>query len=79
MLRSAIERNLEIVGEAMVQLRKLDPALASHFSHVRDIAAFRNQLVHAYMTLADATVWSIVQTYLPLLLQEVAAALQRLG
>ena len=46
MLRAAVERELEIVGEAMSQLAKTDPALASRISEYQRIIGFRNVIVH---------------------------------
>jgi uncharacterized protein with HEPN domain len=40
-LRRAVERSFEIVGEALSQLRKLDPHSAAHFSESRKIIGFR--------------------------------------
>ena len=75
MLRAAVERQFEIVGEAMAQLARLDEDLAMRFSEHRRIIAFRNILIHGYAQVDDGVVWDIVQTRLPLLRREVAALL----
>lgn len=71
MLRSAVERQFEIIGEALAQLAKRDPALAVRIADHRRIIAFRNILIHGYADVDDALVWDIVQTRLPALRREV--------
>jgi len=51
MLRSAVERQLQIMGEALAQLARIDGALAAQVSEHRQIVAFRKVLVHGYATL----------------------------
>ena len=75
MLRAAVEREFEIVGEALSQLAQLDPAVADRISDYRRIIAFRNLLIHGYGQIDDRLVWDIVETKLPALRQEVAALL----
>jgi len=48
MLRSAVERQLMIVGEALNRLRKIEPELLASITDSRKIIAFRNILVHGY-------------------------------
>lgn len=76
MLRAAVERKFEIIGEALAQLVKLDDSPASRISEHRRIIAFRNILVHGYADVADRLVRDIVETKLPLLRREVAALLK---
>jgi uncharacterized protein with HEPN domain len=47
-LRSAVERQFEIVGEALAQLARLDAALAAQVPDLREIVSFRNILIHGY-------------------------------
>ena len=75
MLRSAIERKFEIIGEALSQLAKLDNDLARRISDWRDIIAFRNILVHNYAAIDHAIVWRAQTEQLPRLRDEVAALL----
>ena len=49
--RSAVERQLEIAGDALGQLRKLDPELFAQVPEGALIVAFRNVLAHGYATL----------------------------
>ena len=65
MLRSAVERQFEIIGEALAKLAKLDPVLAASLTDHRRITAFRNILVHGYADADDRLVWDVVETKLP--------------
>jgi uncharacterized protein with HEPN domain len=65
MRRLAVERAFAIIGEALVQLTRLDAALVSRITESYSIIAFRNILVHAYAQVDDRIVWGIVQTKLP--------------
>lgn len=60
-LRSAVERQLGIVGEALAALRRVDPALAAEIPELPRIVAFRNILVHGYATVDDRLVWGVVE------------------
>jgi uncharacterized protein with HEPN domain len=61
LLRSAVERQLAIVGEALNQLRQVDPATAGAIPELPRIIGFRNVLVHGYATLDNRLVWGIVE------------------
>ncbi len=76
MLRAAVERQFEIIGEAVAQLAKLDQILAARISEHSRIIAFRNILIHGYADVDDRLVWDIVQTKLPVLGREVEALLK---
>ena len=76
MLRSAVERQFEIIGEALSQLAKLDDGLASRISGYQRIISFRNILIHAYAQVDDRLVWDIVETKLPVLWREIEALLE---
>jgi uncharacterized protein with HEPN domain len=75
MLRSAVERQFEIVGEALRQLQKAAPDLASEFPELPQAIAFRNILIHGYTTVDDRTVWRTIQESLPALRARLAALL----
>ena len=51
LLRQAVERNFEIIGEAVNLLRKLDPAVAARITDASRIVAFRNVLIHGYRSM----------------------------
>lgn len=65
LLRSAVERQFEIVGEALSQLSKVDAALVARIPDVPQIISFRNQLIHGYATISNKLVWSVVIDHLP--------------
>lgn len=76
MLRSAVERQFMVVGEALAQLARIEEDLAARISDYRRIIAFRNILVHAYAQVDDRLVWDVLETRLPTLRQEVGALLE---
>jgi uncharacterized protein with HEPN domain len=76
LLRSAVERQFEIAGEALAQLAKLDKELAARVSEYRRIIAFRNILIHGYADVDDRLVWDIVETKLAVLCGDVARLLE---
>ena len=76
LLRSAVERQFEIIGEALNKALKYDPSLVNRISDTRRIIAFRNQLIHGYESIANDTVWGIIETNLPVLHKEVKEILQ---
>jgi uncharacterized protein with HEPN domain len=76
MLRAAVERNFEVIGEALAQALRFFPEIAGRITNEEEIIAFRNRLIHGYATVRDALVWDIVQTDLPRLRQEAAELLR---
>ncbi|MGA2384361.1 MAG: HepT-like ribonuclease domain-containing protein [Gemmatimonadales bacterium] len=67
LVRSAVERQFEIVGEALAQLRQRDAAVSRRIPEVDRIVAFRNVLIHRYADVDDRLVWSVVERKLPAL------------
>jgi uncharacterized protein with HEPN domain/predicted nucleotidyltransferase len=65
MLRSAVERQFEIIGKAFTGLQWVDAAVAAQVPDLRQIISFRNVLIHGYATINDRTVWDVVQDDLP--------------
>lgn len=58
MLRLAVERAFAIIGEALVQLARVDEKLACRISEFRSIIAFRNVLTHEYAQVDNRLVWA---------------------
>ena len=71
MMRAAVEREFEVIGEALSRLAKLDEDLAARISEYRRIIAFRNILIHGYTEVDDRLVWDIVEAKLPILSREI--------
>jgi uncharacterized protein with HEPN domain len=64
-LRSAVERQFEILGEALGQLDRLDATLAARIPDLRQIVAFHNVLIHGYALVDRARVWRATLDDLP--------------
>jgi uncharacterized protein with HEPN domain len=79
MLRSAVERQFEIVGEALNQLAKTGPSIAQRIPDVGEIVAFRNLLIHGYAVVDHRTVWRAVQEDLGSLRNRLGELLSELG
>jgi len=73
MMRSAVERQFEIVGEALAGLLRVAPELETRISDARRIIAFRNRLIHGYASVLDELVWGIVETNVGVLRAELSA------
>ena len=70
-LRLAIERSIEIIGEAMNRITKIEPDIP--ITHARAIVGTRNRIIHAYDAISDDIIWSIVINHLPKLKEEVTS------
>ena len=73
MLRRAVERNVEIMGEAMNRILKEQPDIK--ITNARKIVDARNYIIHGYDRLSPDILWSIVINHVPILRQEVSALL----
>jgi uncharacterized protein with HEPN domain len=61
--KRAVERNLEIIGEAANRIYKLDKDI--DLPNIRQIIATRNRIIHGYDDISDKIIWSIITDYLP--------------
>ncbi len=74
LLRRAIEREIEIIGEAINRALKQDPEL--QIENARRIVDARNWVIHGYDKVDDVIIWGIVVNHLPKLQQEIQKYLQ---
>jgi uncharacterized protein with HEPN domain len=71
MLKRAVERNLEIIGEAINRILKYEPNFEQEITNSKPIIGLRNQIIHAYDNISDEAIWSILINYLPKLKIEI--------
>ncbi len=67
--RRAVERNIEIIGEALNRILKNDDTLS--IANSRKIVDTRNRITHGYDTVSDEVIWGIVNKHLPILQKEI--------
>ena len=75
LLRLAVERCFEIIGEALHQVADRDPETVARITDYRRIIGFRNVLIHGYSIVNHERVWSTIVDDLPKLLSEVETLL----
>ena len=75
LLRLAVERCFEIIGEALHRLDERDHQTASRITDFKRIIGLRNVLIHGYSIVNHERVWRIIEDDLPKLLAEVEALL----
>lgn len=76
LLKSAVERKFEIVGEALNRIKKIDASILERISEWRDIIGFRNNLAHCYESIDHTLVWSIVEEDLDALLTDISSVIK---
>ena len=76
LLRSAVERQFLIIGEAASQAVRRFPDIRRRIRDLPRIIAFRNRLVHGYATISDDVVWAIAHDELPRLRHDIEALLE---
>ena len=69
LLKRAIERNLEIIGEAINRILKEDPSFP--IENAKKIIGLRNQIIHGYDSISDENIWGIVTIHIPKLKVEI--------
>ena len=70
MIRRAVERELEIIGEAMNTMLKSDNSIK--ISSAERIVGMRNRVIHGYDKIDDGLVWGTIKKHLPVLKKEVS-------
>lgn len=74
LLRRGVEREIEIIGEAMNRILKLDESI--RIENARQIVDTRNFVIHGYDKVDDVVIWGIVSNHLPKLLEEIERLLK---
>ena len=64
LLRSGVERQLEILGEALNRALAEEPGLEKRIPEARRIVGIRNRIIHGYDTVDDEIIWNVVSTKL---------------
>ena len=77
--RRAVEREFEIIGEALTRLGEEDAATAAQIPELPRIVAFRNRIIHGYDSVDDATVWGVIESHLPALVTRAETLLRESG
>ena len=67
----AVERDFEIIGEALSRIRRIDEELLERISEYDRIIGFRNILIHGYDVVDEMIVWKAVENHLPILIKEI--------
>ena len=70
-LKRAVERNLEIIGEAVNRIITRDNSFSEKISNARAIIGLRNQVIHSYDSISDENIWSVLINHLPKLKIEI--------
>lgn len=71
MLKRAVERDLEIIGEAINRIINRDSTFENKITNAKAIIGLRNQIIHAYDNISDENIWSILTKHLPKLKGEI--------
>ncbi|RDC57342.1 DUF86 domain-containing protein [Pedobacter chinensis] len=72
--KRAVERNIEIIGEALSRILRFDDGIV--ITNSRKIVDARNRIIHGYDSVSDDVIWGIVIRHLPVLQAEVQALLE---
>jgi uncharacterized protein with HEPN domain len=67
--KRAVERNIEIIGEALSRILKRDETII--ITNSRKIVDTRNRIIHGYDSVSDEVIWGIIIRHLPILQTEI--------
>jgi uncharacterized protein with HEPN domain len=71
LIKAAVERKFEIIGEAMNRLAGTSPDAVGQIREFEKIIAFRNLVIHGYDVVSDPLVWDVIHNKLPLLVEDI--------
>lgn len=71
LVRAAVERKFEVIGEALRHAIELEPLLEAKITDARLIVKFRNVLIHGYYLVDDTIVWDVIHHKLSTLRQQI--------
>jgi uncharacterized protein with HEPN domain len=74
-LKRAVERNLEIIGEAVNRILRQDETFP--IENAKRIVGLRNQIIHAYDNISDENIWAILFKHIPLLKAEIDLLIEK--
>jgi uncharacterized protein with HEPN domain len=72
--KRAVERNIEIIGEAMSRILKKDETIT--ITNARKLVDARNRIIHGYDSVSDDVIWGIVIKHIPVLQTEIEKLLE---
>lgn len=73
--KKAVERNIEIIGEAVNRILTQSPEIK--ITNAKKIVATRNRVIHNYDSISQDIIWTIVTRDLPLLEKEIDSLLEQ--
>ncbi|MCD4696686.1 MAG: DUF86 domain-containing protein [Bacteroidales bacterium] len=74
-LKRAVERDLEIIGEAVNRILKNYPNF--QIENSKAIIGLRNQIIHAYDNISDENIWAIIIKHIPALKEEINSIIKK--
>lgn len=75
MLRRAVEREFEIIGEALNRIEKIDGNIS--INGKRQIIGLHNRVIHGYDKIDDEIIWGIIVRHLPVLKNDVEKLIEK--